>query len=124
MHTQKHRTERALLKKALASDTFPRRVLATLWVDLPYTNGQLQFCLYRNVQHFQLAAQIMRKDEVFSWYAPALGRGLLVLPEHLCRYVVHVLKQLGVKHVYGIASETQWQQLQLSQFVHTESPRH
>jgi len=101
----KNSVECALWRLALNRDADPGVVLATFWLDLPFSNGRISFCVTLNERYRQPTAQPQRKTNGFVFRDPEPIRGVLLFPEAICRYVRRILKDNGIPHVVGIDSD-------------------
>ena len=101
----KDSVEYAVWQTALSRDADPGVVLSTFWLDLPLSNGRLSFCVILNHKYRQPTAQPQKKTDGFVYRDPEPIRGILVLPDAVCRYVRKILKDNGIPHVVGIGSD-------------------
>ncbi len=101
----KNSIEYAVWQLSLHRDADPGVVLSTFWIDLPFSNGKLSFCVTIGARYRQPIAQPQRKTAGFVYRDPEPIRGILFLPDAVCRYVRKILKENGIPHVVGIGSD-------------------
>lgn len=101
----KNSIEYAVWQTALQRDASPGVILATFWLDLPFSNGKISFCVTLNEQYRQPIAQPQRKTTGWTYRDPEPVRGTLLFPDAICRYLRRILKENGIPHVVGIKSD-------------------
>ena len=98
--------EEAHLRAAFNS-SFPSGVtLASFYMDMPESNGQLHFCAFRNRRWNQLTAMTLPVMGPWDYSNPPHPKGDVILPDRVVYSIQQTLRYFGIVHIIGVLAES------------------